>query len=137
MTMRAVLVEIGLRLREERKRKGWTVGTFAEKSGAALNSIRNYEAGTHSAKLELLLIFQDIGIDIGYVLTGRRSGTVTGEKEHRLLDRFVRLAPAEKNIVIALVGSMVGDKVTVDHIIGESQPLHSPEPDYLAQPKEG
>lgn len=137
MTMSAVLVEIGQRLREERKRKGWTVGAFAEKSGAALNSIRNYEAGTHSAKLELLLIFQAIGIDIGYVLTGRRSGTVTGEQEHQLLDRFVRLPPAEKSIVIALVGSMVGDKVTADHLLGESQALHSPITDYRAQPKEG
>lgn len=137
MTMRSVLVEIGQRLREERKLKGWTVGTFAKKSGAALNSIRNYEAGTHSAKLELLLIFRDIGIDIGYVLTGRRSGAVTRAKEHRLLDYFVRLAPIEKDIVIALVASMVGDKITVDHIFGESQALHSPQPDYRAQPTEG
>lgn len=136
MTMRSVLVEIGRRLREERKRIGWTVGTLAEKSGAALNSIRNYEAGTHSAKLELLLIFQDIGVDIGYVLTGRRSGTVTGEQEDQLLDRFVRLPPAEKNIIIALVGSMVGDKVTGDQLLGESQTLHSPKTIYRAQPKE-
>lgn len=135
MSMRAVLVEIGKRLREERKRIGWTVNTFAEKSGAALNSIRNYEAGTHSAKLELLLIFQDLGVDIGYVLTGRRSGAVTGAQEHLLLDRFVRLSSAEKDIVIALVGSMVGDQIDTE-LNATVQTLHSPPMDYRGQPKE-
>lgn len=136
LSIRAVLVEIGSRLREERKRLGWTVNALAEKSGAALNSIRNYEAGSHSAKLELLLIFQDLGIDIGYVLTGRRSGAVTGEQEHQLLGRFVRLSPAEKDIVIALVGSMAGDEIVAADIDQSQKTLHSPSVDYRAKSKE-
>lgn len=127
--IREVLKDIGQRLREERKRKGWTVKELADMSGAALNSIRNYEDGIHSAKLELLLVFQDLGIDIGYVLTGKRASTVTGEREQQLIDKFVRLDDQQKGVLLAMASSLLNESFDLNPFVqgDRQQPtLHNP-----------
>lgn len=59
------------RLREARKRKGWTINQMAEKAGIAANSISGYERGKGEPTMFALVLLADtLGVTTDY-LTGR------------------------------------------------------------------
>lgn len=59
------------RLRESRKRKGWTINQMAEKAGIAANSISGYERGKGEPTMFALVLLADtLGVTTDY-LTGR------------------------------------------------------------------
>lgn len=65
-------VDIGLRLKEERKRLGYTQKGLAERSGIDRLSQINYEHGRRSAPADYLAGLQQLGMDSRYILTGKR-----------------------------------------------------------------
>ncbi|MCW3836013.1 helix-turn-helix domain-containing protein [Sphingomonas canadensis] len=67
------LAALGKRLREERKEKRFTQTAFSELAGVHKNSQIAYEAGRTPCTVEYLLRLAECGVDIGYVLTGRRA----------------------------------------------------------------
>ncbi|MGN8344368.1 helix-turn-helix domain-containing protein [Pseudomonas sp. SMV71] len=66
---------IGDRLKEERERLGFNQTEFAAKAGASKNSQYNYEKGERSPDASYLAAVADQGVDVLYVVTGRRLST--------------------------------------------------------------
>lgn len=64
---------IGSRLREERKRLGINQGKMGEVGGVGLFSQSNYETEKRKPDASYLSAVAEAGIDILYVLTGKRS----------------------------------------------------------------
>ena len=63
---------IGDRLREERERLGLSQGAFGEIGGVKANAQGNYEKGERSPDAEYLSAVGKAGVDVLYVVTGRR-----------------------------------------------------------------
>lgn len=61
------------RLKEERKRLGMNQTQFAELAGTTKNSQLNYEKGNVCPSATYLAAIAAAGVDVQYVLTGRRS----------------------------------------------------------------
>lgn len=83
---------IGDRLKSERKRFGLSQDAFAEIGGVKLNAQGNYEAGRRIPKADYLARLDSAGIDVLYVLTGRRSKQVN---THRMTRRHTADRSAE------------------------------------------
>ncbi len=64
---------IGSRIREQRERLGYSQAEIAEKAGVTARSQRNYETGTRVPDAGYLATIAPLGIDINYVLNGRRA----------------------------------------------------------------
>ena len=64
------------RIREERKKLGLSQDDFSKLAGIVQKTQSNYESGKRSPDTDYLLAIGNIGVDIGYVITGRRSVTL-------------------------------------------------------------
>lgn len=67
-------MKIGIRLREERERIGMSQHLLAVKAGISRMSQVNYESGKRSPDANYLLAVSEAGLDVGFVITGKRSG---------------------------------------------------------------
>lgn len=137
--MSELLRPIGDRLREERIRLGFKQDELAEKSGISKNSLGSYERGETAMNVVMLLVLQDIrsdngqAIDVGYVLTGRRSGGGPGALEQNLLDMLSKLGMRERHAVFNLVSTLAGEAIGIDELQAMSDlraTLHSPTRDF-------
>jgi len=63
---------IGIRLREERDRLGLSQKAFGEIGGVEANAQGKYESGHRMPKADYLAAVARSGVDVLYVLTGRR-----------------------------------------------------------------
>lgn len=66
-------MEIGERLKEERKRVGMTQTEFGAIGGVKIIAQRNYEAGNRTPDATYLAAIAAAGIDVLYVITGTRA----------------------------------------------------------------
>lgn len=66
-------MSIGERIAEERKRLGFTQAALAQKMGISLISQKRYEANDRLPNIHYVGALSNLGISIGYVLTGSRS----------------------------------------------------------------
>lgn len=64
--------EMGDRLRQERKRLGWSQNEMGALGGVAANAQGKYESGDRVPRADYLAALADAGVDVLYVLTGRR-----------------------------------------------------------------
>lgn len=114
--MSALLGPVGMRLREERMRLGLDQKDLAEKAGMSKNSLGAWELGRTPVNAMMLLIFQDLGMDIAYILTGRRSdGSLSFSAQHHL-DMLSKLSLREQEAVFGLVATLAGNVITVDDL---------------------
>ena len=67
------MASYGARLREERERLGVTQEALANRCGVTVQSQRNYEAARRKPDIEYLERAAVEGIEVCYVVTGRRS----------------------------------------------------------------
>ena len=67
---------IGLRIREERRRLRVSQSDFAELGGQGPQSQGRYERGLRSPSAAYLAAISAAGVDVLYVVTGRREGSV-------------------------------------------------------------
>lgn len=135
--MKGALVSVGQRLREERVRMGKTIDQFAEVSGIHRNSVRAYEEGSRSANTALLLIFQDVGVDIGYVLSGQRGDGCLGVAETQLLSSFGKLSQREKQAVLSMIAGLAGEEpLYLDELIQTERSLHSVPLEFRPKPED-
>lgn len=65
--------EVGNRLREERELLCLSQALFAARVGISRMSQVNYETGKRSPDADYLRAASEIGVDVGYVITGKRS----------------------------------------------------------------
>lgn len=99
---------IGDRLRLERLRLGLNQEQLADKAGVHKNSIINYEQGKRAANTGLFAVLHDLGVDVGYIISGIRNDGSLGSSEQMLLEMFVRLSQREKDAVLALISGLTG-----------------------------
>jgi transcriptional regulator with XRE-family HTH domain len=62
----------GERLKEERKRLGFTQADFAARVGVSRNTQMNYEAEEREPGIGYIASIEEIGVNSGYVVTGSR-----------------------------------------------------------------
>lgn len=79
-------LEIGVRLREERERLGFSQQAFAEIGGASKRSQVEWEKGAQVPNAEFLAHIAARGADVAYIVTGVRAPT--GQEIEADLDRY-------------------------------------------------
>lgn len=82
---------VGARLREERRRLGLTQDQLALIAGVTRRAQTRYETDANSASSAYFSAIAEVGIDVLYVLTGRRAIPVQAtlsEEELALLDNY-------------------------------------------------
>lgn len=82
--------QIGERLKEERLRISFAQVAFAEACGINRGTLSNWEKGDQTPHAAALGVMATLGVDVLYVVTGRRAG----ESESTL-------APAERDLLQA------------------------------------
>ncbi|MDD4930485.1 MAG: helix-turn-helix transcriptional regulator [Gallionella sp.] len=84
-------MSIGIRLREERERLGFSQAGFAEIAGAHRKSQGNYELGERMPDAAYLSAIAAAGADVLYILTGQRSAPATpslNPRQRALLNHY-------------------------------------------------
>ncbi|MGD9887877.1 MAG: helix-turn-helix domain-containing protein [Halothiobacillaceae bacterium] len=83
-----MIVPTSDRLREERVRMGLSQAAFAERAGTTGRSQRNYESGERFPDSNYLEALAKIGVDVLYILTGRREPEMLSNEEKSLIDIY-------------------------------------------------
>ena len=104
---------IGARLKAERERLGLTQPAIAKVAGTTKKSQIDYEKGTTSPKADYLLAVSQAGVDLIYVLTGKRSDGI-GESADRL-QANIRITDKEVLRQLTNLGNTLG--VTPDEAL--------------------
>lgn len=123
-----IFVGFGERLRSERIKLMKTQSEFSALAATSSQTQMRYETGQSFPKLEYLFELSKHGVDIGYIVTGRRNDGSMGSLDQSLLDQFNALKDDQKAALMHLIGVM-GDKplLHADNIAPrQSQTLHSP-----------
>ncbi|HID7955846.1 TPA: helix-turn-helix domain-containing protein [Pseudomonas aeruginosa] len=96
-------MNIGMRLKEERERLGFTQPAFGAIGGVQKLAQLKYEKGERSPSAEYLAAIAKVGADVQYIVTGARSlGTLTAD-EDQLLEKFRKAPLAVKAAALAAV----------------------------------
>lgn len=77
---------MGARLRAERERLGLSQTAFANACGITRQSQNNFEGDKNLPNAAVLIAAAGLGVDVGYVLTGRSAAS--SDDESALLDAF-------------------------------------------------
>ena len=104
-----VLLNIGERLREERARLGLNQGDFAAVAKVSKTTQFNYEKGERSPDAAYLEAVAAAGVDVLYVLTGRRAGlseTGLAEDESTLLNQYRAMSESDRATVRRLTSAL-------------------------------
>lgn len=100
---------IGDRLKEERQRLGLNQSDFAAFAGVAKNSQLNYEKGERSPDAGYLAAIADKGVDVLYVVTGKRTPAAAdaiSEAEADLLEHFRLLPEGEQGYTRTMIAAL-------------------------------
>ncbi|ENY4566698.1 helix-turn-helix domain-containing protein [Salmonella enterica subsp. enterica] len=88
-------IHIGDRLREERERLGLSQDELATTASITRKTLYNYENGVRSPDAEALAVWNELGMDVYYVVTGMRLnskespyGTVNNADEAEMLAEY-------------------------------------------------
>jgi len=106
-----MLEALGMRLRSERLKIGLDQRDFGEVAGVSKNSQSAYEQGKTPPTVEYLLRLEMRGVDIAYVLTGKRLDGSYGPQETILLDNFAQLSSREREAVVQLTTILAGNVI--------------------------
>ena len=98
----------GARLKEERKRLGLMQAEFAARVGSDMPKQSMYENDRRALRAAYLARAAAAGVDVLYVLTGRRSEGASGEGVSELLAAFLSLKPEVREVVARLVADLGG-----------------------------
>ena len=97
------------RLKEERKRLKMTQPVFAELCGVTKKSQVAYEGGELPIFAGYLEKAAAAGVDVGYLLTGERSGVdPVSAEDRRLLYLFRNATPAMRQAALVLLATGTG-----------------------------
>jgi len=100
-------MSFGARLAEERQRLGLKQADFAALVGTDVPKQSLYENGHRQLRAPYLSRLADAGIDVLYVLTGKRSdGPWIDERAGALLGAFTRLPPELQASLVRFVGEL-------------------------------
>lgn len=100
---------IGERLREERQRLGLTQPEMGALASVGKQAQLRYEAGERSPDAQYLEAVAARGVDVLYVLTGRRDAGALSPEEQTLIGYYREAAPAVRRAALgALLGAAAG-----------------------------
>jgi len=103
------LLNIGERLKEERARLGLNQGDFAAVANVSKTTQFNYEKGERSPDAAYLEAVAKAGVDILYVLTGRRGGLSEAglaDDESTLLNHYRAMPESDRATVRRLTSAL-------------------------------
>lgn len=92
-----IKLDIGKRLKEERDRLGLSQQKLSEATGATTRTHIAWEKGEQSPNAAYLATMDSVGIDVGYVITGKQT-----INEHNLQQELNNFSIAWEAIVSAL-----------------------------------
>ncbi len=98
---------IASRLREERTRIEPRQGEFAARVGVTQVKQSALENGSNELRGEYLADIAELGIDVGYVLTGNRSGEGLTGVESELLRAIRHLSQRQINALAFFLGTLL------------------------------
>jgi transcriptional regulator with XRE-family HTH domain len=102
-------MSFGARLAEERKRLGLKQAEFASLVGTDVPKQSLYENNRRELRADYLARLAAAKVDVGYVLTGKRSeGSWLGEETSALLSAYFALAPELQRSLLTLVSDLNG-----------------------------
>lgn len=81
---------------------------FAELGGVKRNSQVAYENGRTATPADYLLRLGEAGIDIGFVLTGRREDGSLGLMETRLIENFQAMTDQQRHALLLISDALIG-----------------------------
>lgn len=97
-------MHFGERLKEERKRLDLTQQALADACGVSKRQQLYYEADQWPGGAYLAAAAA-LGIDVNYVLTGKRAGQMNNPQDALLLAAFRTASPEIKRVVMAALGA--------------------------------
>jgi len=118
----AKCTNIGDRLREERTRLGYSQIAFAALGGASKGSQLAWEKGAAYPNAEFLQFVAHFGVDVLYVVTGRRGEADLSVEEAAVLGGYRKLDERGRVGVLALISGLQPDanpRVRVKGDIGQ------------------
>lgn len=119
----------GARLAEERRRLGLKQAEFAASAGTDVPKQSLYENERRELRAEYLARLPDMGVDVVYVLTGRRSeGEWLGGAASELLSAYLAL-PAEMQEAVLSLARALRDQFEAE----PRRTLHSKKLDYRSE----
>ncbi len=122
---------IGNRLREERERLCLSQGLFAGKVGVSRMSQVNYESGKRSPDSSYLLAAYEAGIDVAYVITGKRA---KAPDFYRMAATFVLHSIERKTgfseDVLSFVIEALSDAATSSWMLDQPEVLSRPDVEW-------
>ena len=99
---------VGQRLAEERKRLGLKQAEFAQRLGIEPGKQSLLETGNRDLRAGYLALLPNLGIDVLYVLTGKRStATALPEEQARLMAEFLALPPPARAVLVRVAQDLV------------------------------
>lgn len=100
-------MSFGARLAEERKRMGLKQADFADLVGTDVPKQSLYENDRRELRADYLARLADAGIDIAYILTGRRAaGDLLGEGASETLSAYLALPSELQDALLNLARSL-------------------------------
>lgn len=108
--VKEILRDFGARLKEGRKKKGWTQKELAAQIGVQFSLLNKYECGLHAPPLDKLVQLAEVlDTSVDYLLTGSRTDAVPLTST-RLLERFRELEQfgvEDRETVVRLIDAMI------------------------------
>ncbi|HEX8622243.1 MAG TPA: helix-turn-helix transcriptional regulator, partial [Allosphingosinicella sp.] len=102
-------MSFGARLQEERKRLGFKQAEFADLVGTDMPKQSLYENDRRQLRAPYLSRLHPVGVDLLYVLTGRRSeGKLLGEEVSAMISAYLSLPEELRESVERLLEDLVG-----------------------------
>ena len=98
------------RLKEERERLKLTQAELAERCGVSREIWGKYERGQAAPGGEVLFALAQVGADVQYIITGKRSGDALPNREASLLDNY-RQSDDRGRRIIEKTASAVAESV--------------------------
>ena len=100
-------MSFGVRLKEERRRLGLRQAEFADMVGTDVPKQSLYETGKRQLRGAYLERVAKVGVDVVYVITGRRSeGAPLGDEATAFIAAWLRLPPGARETVERLVADL-------------------------------
>ena len=100
-------MSFGSRLKEERRRLGFKQAQFAALVGTDVPKQSLYETGHRQLRAGYLARLEPVGVDLLYVVTGRRSdGALLGENASAFLAAYLDLPEELREPVDRLLGDL-------------------------------
>lgn len=127
-------VEFADRLRQERRSLGLNQTDFARLGGVGLQTQSRYELGDTEPNAAYLAAISDAGVDVLFILTGRRSRDTLQEEASELVTIFLTMPDDMRDGLLTFARSMGG--YVAKHGIGiahESPTLHARRLDYRGE----